>query len=548
MLLLDVAAQVVSLLFMSGAFILLLSLAREAPSSLKDAGLTQHEAAFLAAGGFAGLLFNVPVILVGTSLLALNVGGAMVPIFISIYLLSNRFSRPSVALYVCVICGFALALTYDVTYAVALTGSFPTLSILYALVAIPLTAVVVSSRFGRAEGYRVSFSILAFVLVAYASLVFTRFEPTLGIVSEFPVFFIPLLLPALLAILAFWDDVRCALAVAYSSGALGVMVGADISRVPQLLSIGNLVGAIGGAGATDLIYLASLVPAALVICYARLAMARRAVPLTPYRYHLLASKDKMKRSILAARAQKYNDAISLATGSIDERVCAFQSRIGAQGDTLACVYGMGIPDQKKYDYWLLKKEFAGKGDREVAIRAIVTATFINRHVTAEECRMQRVASIYDRTTALAIDLAISLAIFVPIGVLLLSKYRFSLLDVLLDAQSPVPMAYILLATSFFIVYGFVFEALWGQTPGKRIVRIRVLRDDGAPISMMDSLVRNVLRAIDFLPFAYVVGGVSMIYSPYRQRMGDRFGRTVVVKDGPVGQKINIPGANPSPDA
>jgi len=528
-LLLDVASQVASLLIMTGGFILLLTLARESPSSVKEAGLEQHEAMFLAVGGFAGLLFSIPVLLIGNSLLALNVGGGMVPIFLSIYLLGKRLGRGCVVLYIAVVCGFALTFAYDATYPVYLLGAPPTLSILYSLISIPLSFAVVSMRSDRREGYRVAFSLLAFELVAYVSFYSTSLEPSLGIVSEFPVFLIPMLVPGLLALAAFWGDLVTASAIAYSSASFGVMIGADIVRIPILMSHEGLSGAIGGAGGLDLIYLASLMSLVMVLAYARIARGARAVGLTPYRYHLRTSRNKLKDSILAARSSRYEDSMSLAMEAIDERILAFQVRMGLKGDIFACLYDMELPAQKKYDYWLLHKDFKGKNDRESAVRAIVTSSILVRHVAAEECRKENIASVKDRILAFLIDLAIFLAVFIPIGIYVLSSYRFSVLDLALDIQSPIPSAYILLATSFFIVYTFVFESFWGRTPGKRIVGIKVVRDDGAPISMIESLVRNVVRAVDFLPVGYIIGGASIIYSPNRQRLGDIIGRTVVVR-------------------
>jgi len=79
----------------------------------------------------------------------------------------------------------------------------------------------------------------------------------------------------------------------------------------------------------------------------------------------------------------------------------------------------------------------------------------------------------------------------------------------------------------------VFETLWnGQTPGKRIMRLRVVREDGRPVRFFEVFVRNLLRlALDFQPLpSYAIGVVSIIFSARSKRVGDFVAGTVVVKE------------------
>jgi uncharacterized RDD family membrane protein YckC len=74
-----------------------------------------------------------------------------------------------------------------------------------------------------------------------------------------------------------------------------------------------------------------------------------------------------------------------------------------------------------------------------------------------------------------------------------------------------------------------FEAAWrGQTPGKRAMRLAVLNDDGTPVRWPGALTRNLLRAVDFLPFLYGAGLVAMLLGPDFKRLGDLAAGTVVV--------------------
>jgi uncharacterized RDD family membrane protein YckC len=77
------------------------------------------------------------------------------------------------------------------------------------------------------------------------------------------------------------------------------------------------------------------------------------------------------------------------------------------------------------------------------------------------------------------------------------------------------------------VYYVVTERALGGSVGKLVVGLRVVDDDGCAISWGQSIVRNLLRPIDFL-FVYLVAAVAVWASPRRQRLGDRAAATFVV--------------------
>jgi uncharacterized RDD family membrane protein YckC len=79
-------------------------------------------------------------------------------------------------------------------------------------------------------------------------------------------------------------------------------------------------------------------------------------------------------------------------------------------------------------------------------------------------------------------------------------------------------------------YGGVFEAYWnGQTPGKRLMKIRVLSVDGQPINGLQAVLRNILRAVDTQPgMTYLVGLVAASTNSRFQRLGDWVSGTMVV--------------------
>jgi uncharacterized RDD family membrane protein YckC len=78
-------------------------------------------------------------------------------------------------------------------------------------------------------------------------------------------------------------------------------------------------------------------------------------------------------------------------------------------------------------------------------------------------------------------------------------------------------------------YPVLFEVFrHGQTPGKKMLRIAVVNDDLTPVSFGASLVRNLLRVADFLPFMYLFGLVAMVSNTRFQRLGDLAAGTLVI--------------------
>ncbi len=70
----------------------------------------------------------------------------------------------------------------------------------------------------------------------------------------------------------------------------------------------------------------------------------------------------------------------------------------------------------------------------------------------------------------------------------------------------------------------------GRTPGKRVMGIRVVRDDGSRVGAVDSVIRNLVRAIDLMPGTYAVGILSILLSDKAKRLGDMAAGTAVIED------------------
>ncbi len=94
------------------------------------------------------------------------------------------------------------------------------------------------------------------------------------------------------------------------------------------------------------------------------------------------------------------------------------------------------------------------------------------------------------------------------------------------------VGFAMLVLAWFLInwwYPVLFEVLGnGATPGKRAFDIRVIHDDGTPVGWGPSVVRNLLRQVDFLPLLYMTGLISMLCNRRFQRLGDLAAGTVVI--------------------
>ncbi|MCR4435548.1 MAG: RDD family protein [Clostridiales bacterium] len=87
------------------------------------------------------------------------------------------------------------------------------------------------------------------------------------------------------------------------------------------------------------------------------------------------------------------------------------------------------------------------------------------------------------------------------------------------------LAFVVLS-GYFIFFEMIMN---GQTPGKKVMKLRVIKQNGEPVSFFDSFLRNILRIVDMLPSLYLVGACFIVFTKYYKRVGDFAGNTVVVK-------------------
>lgn len=103
---------------------------------------------------------------------------------------------------------------------------------------------------------------------------------------------------------------------------------------------------------------------------------------------------------------------------------------------------------------------------------------------------------------------------------------FILLAVLGSSGTGLWMIITFLTEWFYPVYFEVFHK--GQTPGKKSLNLYVVQDNGSPVTPSASMIRNILRFVDFLPLFYGFGMTTMLLNKRFQRLGDLVAGTVVL--------------------
>jgi len=127
------------------------------------------------------------------------------------------------------------------------------------------------------------------------------------------------------------------------------------------------------------------------------------------------------------------------------------------------------------------------------------------------------AGLVPRALAFAVDLAIR-ALILLLAFLILGQFG--------------ELGLGLTSLLFFLIawwYMVLFEVLnQGRSPGKQLLGLQVLHDDGTPVDWAASLTRNLLRLVDLLPFSYALGILCCLAHPAFKRLGDLAAGTLVV--------------------
>ncbi|HEX4545374.1 MAG TPA: RDD family protein [Candidatus Acidoferrum sp.] len=141
-----------------------------------------------------------------------------------------------------------------------------------------------------------------------------------------------------------------------------------------------------------------------------------------------------------------------------------------------------------------------------------------------------IAGIGSRFLALALDALIQMLVGIVVGI----GGGMALAAIAVGSPRASLWGVAVLVLFYFLLYfGYFafFEIIWnGQTPGKRKIGIRVIKDSGRPLTPSESIGRNLMRIVDWLPAFYAVGMVSAIFTKENKRLGDLVVGSLVVRE------------------
>lgn len=132
---------------------------------------------------------------------------------------------------------------------------------------------LVKRRVGLAEAF------IGMTIVSYITYTVTRAEEGVGIVADVPLAFAPALAAGLYSLSVFWEDISKAAPLAYVSGVLGTLIGADVFRLGEVLAFeapeeGFALLSIGGANVFDMVYLTGIVAVGIAVLILWLGLKR----------------------------------------------------------------------------------------------------------------------------------------------------------------------------------------------------------------------------------------------------------------------------------
>ncbi|MGI0132205.1 MAG: RDD family protein [Thermoplasmata archaeon] len=454
----------------------------------------------LVPGSLLGVLSNLPIFPWNGNILAVNIGGAALPVTLSLALLARRSHDPlgEIVTYLAglsVVSGAMLAIVFALP-----PGRIADLAYLAALVLPPVAMLAV----GRARtapstdpatlgGYWLAATSVVLGLTFAA----TATVPGVGIVSQFPFYLAAPVAGGLLGVAlprVLHRPREEGLSLAYALTTLGVLLGADLLRQPPLYASGSNVYAIGGAGPLDLVYLSGLI--ALAVAYLALRGARLersplvrvdapSAPRTP--------AARLRRALVLGVRGDAPKSLRESAGAAEE--AAHQSRgllgLSAPAPGASPWEGLPVPSWVVADQRNLASLAArGSTDPQDAYRAWLAARWLVRF--GRDLDRRRFAALRRRIGAFLVDLVIVTSPAVVVWCALALAYRS---DPSQLATSAAFNASLIGYSAVALLYFAGWEAISGTTLGKwRLgleVRDRALRRPTA----LAVLVRNLPKLV-----------------------------------------------------
>ncbi|HTT25515.1 MAG TPA: RDD family protein [Thermoplasmata archaeon] len=459
-------------------------------------------------GEFANILFFG----FGPDLLAINVGGGLIPIALSLWLLYRILPDPIRSLAellgaVVVATGLGIA-----TVELDPPGNLG-LAVLAAATLAPAAGLALVARVRRGaerpRGFAVASAAALFAGAVLLTTLTTSTIPGLGIVSAFPAY---LLAPVALGIAAAFlvqrrlgDSLGPPLAMAYATVTLGVLVGADVLHQPPLFA-GNLPAlyAIGGAGILDLLHLSGLL--ALFGAYLVVLLLRRsrgpgyAVDRSP------ASPSRLvRRAWFLGLQGRYEEALRDSARAAAGAATNARQLWGLPPDPRDPWAGLPAAPWVARDHANLQavaRRPVASG-RE-AYRGWLTARALV--TVADAVSRPRRASPQLRTYAFALDLALIAGVAAAGFLAVLRTTPGTTFDLFTGLTVN---AAVVAVTGWGLVYFLGFESVLATTPGKRFFGLAVVTPDGRPPGFRAVWLRNIPRVVPLSILAYALAFAAL---------------------------------------
>ncbi len=536
-------------------------------------GFDQRTFWLLFVGGIVGSLANLPIFAYDGSILAVNLGGALFPVLVSLGILWRaRPGSPRTLLLPLagIAGGSAVVLFLEVATGsdvgpLVVTGLF---ALFGALVAAVTLGSGSTSRADRGT------LLLAYVLVAGAvvgTYLTTSVAPGVGIISLFPLYLIS---PAVVGVAAvgFRPARSDGPGFAYATATLGVLVGADVLHQPALYA-SPFLGAIGGAGINDLVYLSGPLALTVGLLVERLFHG-------PAQTRPVPSPGSLQEAWRAFEDGRYAEVPLPVVRALETTKADLARDLRSLSPPAVPNPGEGAPlpppPWMEADLENLRSLAARPpNDRREAWRALAAATFLRAGYQA--LWAPHLGSAARRAAGFLIDLALTMAIPLALLGLWVGGLPVSAAGGLANSI-PFNAAVFAIGSAPFLVF-VAFEVRTGTTPGKRWLGLRVVRPGGGPPDLWDGLVRNVPKLIPLNAIALgtavglllvpagagplgvasallgtiIVAGIPcgvgfllISASPRRQRLGDLLARTWVIREIPRRPQPPAPQRYPLP--
>jgi uncharacterized membrane protein/uncharacterized RDD family membrane protein YckC len=528
----DMAAISVALLTAPLLWLFLFLWAWDRPAQAEAAGFGRRTFWLLLPGAALASLANAPFFGWDGSILAVNIGGGLIPILLSLLLLRHweqgqpRSLLPGyLAAFggLCVVL-FALVLLplgthagaagpFGILYAASVQGGSANWTLLTAASAFPLGGAIVTGLTADPAARLRRLRVTGLLLLTSAALLATFFTsqavPQVGILSQFPSYLYgPLAIGALSPLLArplFRLPVGAGLAIGYASATLGVLMGADLLHQPPLYGGAPGLLSIGGAGIADLVYLSGLLAAAVSFVIA-FALARK----DPSAWGTVTTVRPTTPTALWREAvrlhaqQRFPEAIASAEAAVAKADQDHQ-RIWELPAVPPAVASWSVPSPPyvhvdRQNLAALAR--AGSNDPRDSSRALYAARSLIDH--ANRASQTRFASFGRRFLAFGIDVTVLSAPAIVVWYVL-AELLYSGGANVVEFTAAI-FAYIAYAFLYFVAY----EIYRGTTLGKRAMGLEVRDRAHRTPGLLPALLRSTTKLPILFLLAVVLAGSTLL--------------------------------------